>query len=106
MQNIDFSPSPAKQPKLTKALAESLAVEVLGFLARDPATIGRFLSVSGLEPGGVRAAAEESGFLAAVLDYLACDEGLLLAFAKSAGHDPATLVKARELLSPPAEEGI
>jgi hypothetical protein len=37
MQTFDFTPSPAKQPKLTKAAAESIAIEVLTFLAGNPA---------------------------------------------------------------------
>ena len=38
-----------------------------------------------------------------MLDHLATDETLLLAFAAHAGHDPADIVKARDMLSPPRQ---
>jgi hypothetical protein len=44
--------------------------------------------------------------LATVLDYLASDESLLLSFAKSAGREPAAVLRARELLSPRSEDSI
>lgn len=103
MQNFDFRLRPAKQPQLTKAAAESMAIEVLTFLARNPARRDRFLSLSGLGRDNLRAAAVEPGFLAAILDHLASDESLLLAFAADTGHTPATIAKARNILSPPAE---
>ena len=104
MQNSKSGSRPARQPKLTKDFAESVAIEVLGFLAGDPARLERFFALSGIALANLRAAAVEPQFLAAVLDYLASDEALLVAFAESAGHDPAILAKVREVLSPPAED--
>ena len=103
MENFDIRRSPAKPPHLTKAAAESMAIEVLAFLAGNPARLDRFLALSGLGRDNLRAAAGEPGFLAAILDHLASDERLLLAFAASTGHAPATIAKARDILSPPAE---
>ena len=103
MQNFDFRPSPAKRPQLTKAAAETIAIEVLTFLAGNPARLDRFLALSGLGRDNLRAAAGQPGFLAAILDHLASDESLLLAFAANTGHAPATIAKARGILSPPAE---
>jgi hypothetical protein len=103
MENFDFRPSPAKRPQLTKAAAESIAIEVLTFLAGNPGRLDRFLALSGLGRDSLRAAAGEPGFLAAILDHLASDESLLLAFAARAGHAPATIAMARDILSPPAE---
>ena len=103
MQNLNFRSSPEKQPNLSKAAAESIAIEVLTFLAGDPARLDRFLALSGVGLNNLRAAAAEPGFLAAILDHLASNEPLLLAFAANAGHDPATIAKARDILSPPAE---
>src|SRR5689334_8212027 len=77
-----------KGSKRAREAAESLAVQALNFLAEDPARLGRFLALSGLEPGSIRAAAAESGFLAGVLAYLGQDESLLLAFASQAGVRP------------------
>ncbi|MFZ3326495.1 MAG: DUF3572 domain-containing protein [Methylocella sp.] len=95
--------SPAKPPQLTKAAAESIAIEVLTFLAGNPVRRDRFLALSGLGPDNLRAAAGEPGFLAAILDHLASDESLLLAFAARAGREPSAIAKARDILSPPAE---
>ncbi|WP_395666411.1 DUF3572 domain-containing protein [Methylocella sp.] len=83
--------------------AETLAIEALGHIAGDETTLERFLSLSGLSPETLRAAAAEPGFLAGVLDFLAGDESLLLAFAANAGRDPAEITRARETLAPRGE---
>ncbi|VFU07751.1 protein of unknown function [Methylocella tundrae] len=43
------------------------------------------------------------GFFVGVLDFLASNEALLLAFAANAGRDPAAVLRARHLLAPPEE---
>jgi hypothetical protein len=101
MENFDFRPSPAKRPQLTKAAAESIAIEVLTFLAGNPARLDRFLALSGLGRDNLRAAAGEPEFLAAILDHLASDESIRLRGRHR--HAPATIAKARDILSPPAE---
>ncbi len=104
MENFAFRPLPARQPQLSKAAAESIAIEGLSFLAGNSARLDRFSALSGLGPNNLRAAAAEPGFLAAILDHLASDESLLLAFAANTGHFPAMIAKARDILSPPAEK--
>jgi hypothetical protein len=101
MQKFNLGSSFGKRHQLTKDAAESMAIEVLGFLAEDPARLYRFLALSGLGLDNLRAAAKEPGFLAAVLDHLASDEALLLAFAAKSTHEPSAIVRAREVLSPP-----
>ena len=103
MQKLRFGSSPSKRHALAKEAAESMAIEVLGFLAEDSSRLSRFLALSGLGRDNLRAAAEEPAFLAAVLDHLASDEAALLAFAAESGHEPAAIVRAREVLSPPPE---
>ncbi|WP_374306563.1 DUF3572 domain-containing protein [Methylocella sp.] len=83
--------------------AEALAIEALGYLAGDPEQLERFLSLSGLRPETLRAAAAAPGFLAGVLDFVAGEEALLLAFAADAGRDPAEIGRARAALGPPGE---
>ena len=78
--------------------AESLALEALSFLARDPGRIERFLANSGIGPDRLRDAAMEPGFLAAVLDHLLTDEPLLLMFAEDSGMAPADIPVARRAL--------
>jgi hypothetical protein len=105
MQNGAIPASRAKSAQLTRESAEAVAIDVLTFIAAEPVRLERFMTLSGLTPDGLRAAAAEPGFLAGVLDHLAGDEALLLAFAANAGRDPSIIAKARDWLSPPAEEG-
>jgi hypothetical protein len=98
------SPGKPKSDRSREA-AEALAVEALGFLAADEERIERFLSLAGLNPSTLRAAAAEPGFLAAVLDHLASDESLLMAFAANAGRAPASVASARAALSQEREGG-
>ena len=57
-----------------------------------------FLAATGLEPGQIRTAAKEEGFFAGVLEHMLGDESLLVAFADSAGIDPAEIARARAAL--------
>jgi uncharacterized protein DUF3572 len=93
----------AKPAKLTRALAEDMAVAALTFIAQDGERLGRFLTLSGLEPGNLREAAAEPSFLVGVLDYLSGDEALLLAFTANFQIDPTAIAAAQRLLS---DDGI
>jgi hypothetical protein len=79
--------------------AESTAISALGFLAADEERLERFLALSGLGPHNLRRAAADPRFLAAVLDYLVADEGLLVAFAQQEGLDPGAVARARDRLT-------
>ena len=85
--------------------AEGVAVQVLQVLTVDPERLGRFLSLTGLDPTTIRTAARDPGFLGAVLDHLAGDEALLLAVASEAGLKPDAIMRARDTLSPTADWG-
>ncbi len=74
--------------------AEDLAIAALAFLAADPERLEPFLSLSGLTPQTVRAAAGDPGFLRAVLEHIAADEGLLLSFAANEQRDPGEVLRA------------
>jgi hypothetical protein len=83
-----------------------MAVSALTFLAGDASRIARFLSVTGLGPGTLRAAAAGPGFYGSVLGYLAANEPLLVQFAAEQDLDPAEVARALERLEgppPPAE---
>jgi hypothetical protein len=84
--------------------AEALAIQALGFLAREPEQLGRFLALTGIGPEQLRAAAAEPRFLAGVLEHFTSDETLLRAFAAHAGVDPAAVMRARTTLSGPTWE--
>jgi hypothetical protein len=84
--------------------ARELAIVALGYVASDPEQLSRFLALTGIDPGSIRAAAEEPGFLAGVLAYISGHEGTLIAFAAHAGVAPEEIEKAGKLLAGPAWE--
>lgn len=85
--------------------AEAIAISALGFLASEPERLGRFLSVTGLGPENLRAAAGEPAFLVSVLDYVASDESLLLALAGNLSIQPEAIAAAHHHLSGSARHG-
>ena len=86
------------------AAAEGLAISALAYLAEDGERLGRFLAATGIDPAQIRTLAGDPGFLAAVIDHIAADERLLVAFAESAGIPPGGVARARAALSGPAWE--
>jgi Protein of unknown function (DUF3572) len=84
--------------RMTRELAESMAIQALTYLAGDGERLGRFLAVTGLGPDEIRAAAGEPGFLVGVLEYLASDEPLLSGFAAEAGVAPTDIAMAHMAL--------
>ena len=83
--------------------AEAIAVRALSFLAADPARLARFLDLTGLRPDTLRAAAREPHFLLRVLDHVAEDEALLVAFASDQEIAPERVAAAHQLLRPREE---
>ena len=74
--------------------AEGLAIQALSYIAGEPERLERFLSVTGLGPDQIRAAAGESGCLAGVLAYIASDETLASEFSSDAGCGAADITRA------------
>ena len=87
-----------ERPSGSQEAAETLAIQALGFLAEEPERLGAFLSITGIAQEDIRQAAREPGFLAGVLDHMLSDESLLIAFADSAGINPASVAQARRAL--------
>jgi Protein of unknown function (DUF3572) len=83
---------------LARESAEILAIQALSFIAEEPGRLSAFLSETGVGIEAVRDAAREPGFLAGVLEHMLGDEKLLIAFADSAGIDPADIGRARRAL--------
>lgn len=79
--------------------AELIALKVLGFLANEPERFSRFLALSGVELGDIRAAAQNTEFLAGLLNHLLQDESLLLAFTAEQELDPRLPALAAAALS-------
>jgi len=78
--------------------AHALAIQALSFLASEPEHLGRFLATSGIGPDDIRTAARDPQFLNGVLDHMAGDEALLIAFAQHEGIDPTEVERARAAL--------
>ena len=84
--------------------ASALAIAALRFIAEEPERLRVFLSLTGIDPQAIRAAAREPGFLLGVLDYLAGDESLLLVFAEASEINPDDVRVARSVLAGGEEE--
>jgi hypothetical protein len=75
-----------------------LAIQALAFIAEQPEQLTRLLNMTGIAPEQMRAASRQPGFLAGILEHMLGDESLLIAFADSAGIDPADIGRARSAL--------
>ena len=92
-----------KPARVTQDVAFEIAIHALGWLAADPERLDRFLSLTGIDHGQIRSAAQEQGFLGAVLDHLCADENNLLVFAGEQNMAPERISGARDALCGPAE---
>lgn len=84
----------AAQSVPDRAGAEALAIQALAFIAADQTLLPRFLALTGIEAKDVRAAAQEPGFLAGVLQFVLAHEPTLMQFATESGIDPAAVGRA------------
>lgn len=84
---------------MSRENAENLAVEALGFLAREPEHLGRFLAATGIGPHQIRDLASDPSFLAGVLEFLMSDETMLLTFTENARLRPTMIAAARFALA-------
>jgi hypothetical protein len=99
MKKPHYSAAGKSTSKRRKEAATALAVAALSFLAGDHERLERFLALTGLGPQSLRATAREPSFLLGVLDHVAGDETLLLAFARESGVDPEDVGRARDALA-------
>ncbi len=79
----------------SREAAETLAIQALAFLAEEPDRLAGFLGATGLTPDRIRESARQPDFLIGVLEHMLADESLLVAFADSAGVNPADIARAR-----------
>ena len=78
--------------------AETLALQALTYIVAESILCGRFLDLTGMDSGDVRASVTDTAFLGAVLDFLLGHEPSLLEFCTAAGIDPQHPARARALL--------
>jgi hypothetical protein len=93
------TPDKDRRNDARREAAEAVAVAVLAYLASDHERLGHFIAATGIGPERIREAAGDPSFLAGVLDYVAADEPLLLAFAREAEFLPTDVERARAVLS-------
>ena len=79
--------------------AESIAVNGLGFIAAEPDYLSRFIGLTGIDAGDIRAVVNEPAFLTAILDFLMGDEKILVEFSKVANINPEHVAIARQILT-------
>jgi hypothetical protein len=87
-----------RRPDMHQETAEAIALEGLAFLAEDRARLQRFIALTGLEPLALRRDIAEPALQCAVLEHLAADESLLLAFAANRSLAPESVARAIALL--------
>jgi hypothetical protein len=78
--------------------AEALALAALAATLTDERRARRFLDLTGLHAGELRARAGERQLLAAVLAFLEAHEPDLLAVSQAIGSKPENLIRARREL--------
>ena len=83
----------------SRETAETLAIEALSWLAGDEEALSQFITLSGIGPDALRSAADDPGFLAALLDFVTSEDSRILAFAAYAGVKPERVVAARRVLN-------
>jgi Protein of unknown function (DUF3572) len=99
MKKPRYSAAGKSTSKGRKEAATALAIAALNFLASEQERLERFLALTGLGPQSLRATAREPSFLLGVLDHVAGDETLLLAFANESGVNPEDVGRARDALA-------
>jgi hypothetical protein len=75
-----------------------VALSALAATLSDERRARRFLDVTGIETGELRARASEPRLLAALIAFLEAHEPDLLAVAEQIGVEPAAIVAARRAL--------
>ncbi|MEI2301701.1 DUF3572 domain-containing protein [Ensifer sp. MJa1] len=79
--------------------AEEIAIDILAWLAGEPELLSRFLALTGTEPGSLRTAIAEPGFMGGITAFLMEHEPTLLAFCEATGTAPQDVVRAHMELS-------
>ncbi len=83
---------------MNRDAAERMAIEALGWMARDDELLGAFLGAAGAAPEDLRARAAEPEFLGFVMDFMLGDDAMLVAFCDAAGHAYDAPMRARAAL--------
>ncbi len=88
--------------QLTRARAETIALNGLAFLAAQPDEIERFLRNTGLDAAELRLRATDPDVLRAVLEYILAGDATTTGFCAEQNLAPRALHGASRMLSAPA----
>jgi hypothetical protein len=78
--------------------AKALCDDILGWLAQDPARLGRFLADTGLAPQDLRPAMAQGDLDLPLIDFLLADEARLLEFCAAQDIAPTLPARLRQTL--------
>lgn len=84
---------------MTPQSAEALALKALEFLANSPDNLSVFMGATGVNGSELLERAEEPAVLAAVIDFMLMNEGLLIEFCDTASIPPRDVHAALHVLS-------
>ena len=79
---------------MERAQAEEIAVMALAYIAADETLLPRFLDLTGIKASEIREAANTSGFLAGVLQFILAHEPTLMAFSAASDIPPQRVTSA------------
>ncbi|WP_158964532.1 DUF3572 domain-containing protein [Chachezhania sediminis] len=83
---------------MTPDAAETLAIDVLAWLAAEDDLLPTFLGSTGTSVDDLRERAGDPEFLGAVLDFLMLDDAWVLGYASARGIPPERPMQARAAL--------
>ncbi len=83
---------------MRQELAETIAVQALGWLAGSDELFPVFLGATGAAPADLRTAANDPAFLGAVLDFVMMDDEWVIAFCAASDVAPEAVGSARASL--------
>jgi hypothetical protein len=99
------TPSPSKINRPGQEQAEELAVTILTWLTAQPQLLSRFLAISGIDAGSIRAAVAEPGFYGGLTGFLMNHEPTLLQFCQDNALQVEWVQACHQLLTGP-DEGV
>jgi hypothetical protein len=78
--------------------AQIIALQALAWIVSDDDRLAALMANSGIDPGGLRAHADDPQTLGAVLDHLLSDDQAVIAFCDAHGLPYTTPLAARAML--------
>ncbi|MBL4600589.1 MAG: DUF3572 domain-containing protein [Rhizobiaceae bacterium] len=91
---------------INKAGTETLAIQILEYLAGDGEQLQRFMALTGIEIDDIRQMSGTPELSVALFDYILGNEPTLLSFTSERAIAPESILKARHFLEPPIESSM